>query len=129
MGKASFFVGVIVSTISGCVVAFAADYPTRPVRIEVGFSAGSGVDVLTRIVAQKLSDSMGQPFVVENRPGAGSNIATRYASEAAPDGYTLFIATVANAINATLYRNLDFDFLRGRSQQSVWPEPRQTFSS
>ncbi|HEX4411331.1 MAG TPA: tripartite tricarboxylate transporter substrate binding protein [Xanthobacteraceae bacterium] len=93
-------------------MAFAADYPNRPVRVVVGFSAGSGVDVLARVVAQKLSDTMGQAFVIENRPGAGSNIGTRYAASAGPDGYTLFVATVANAINATLYRNLEFDFLK-----------------
>ncbi len=92
--------------------AIAADYPTRPVRVIVGLSAGSGVDVMARVVGQKLSEAMGQPFLIENRPGAGSNIATQYAATAAPDGYTLFIATVANAINATLYAKLQFDVLR-----------------
>jgi tripartite-type tricarboxylate transporter receptor subunit TctC len=92
--------------------ALAADYPTRPVRVIVGLSAGSGVDVLARAVGQKLSEAMGQPFVIENRPGAGSNIATRMATAAPADGYTVFVATVANAINASLYQNLPFDALR-----------------
>ena len=92
--------------------ANAVDYPTRPVRVIVGLTAGSGVDVMARIVGQKLAEATGQPFIIENRPGAGSNIATRFAAQAAPDGYTLFVATVANAINATLYKDLQFDVLR-----------------
>jgi len=92
--------------------AVAADYPTRPVRVIVGLTAGSGVDVMARVVGQKLAEATGQPFIVENRPGAGSNIATRFAAAAAPDGYTVFVATVANAINATLYQKLQFDVLR-----------------
>jgi tripartite-type tricarboxylate transporter receptor subunit TctC len=78
----------------------------------VGLTAGSGVDIMARLVGQKLAESMGQPFVVENRPGAGSNIATHFAAQAAPDGYTIFVPTIANAINATLYKNLQFDVLR-----------------
>jgi tripartite-type tricarboxylate transporter receptor subunit TctC len=92
--------------------ANADDYPNRPVRVIVGLTAGSGVDVMARIVGQKLAEATGEPFIIENRPGAGSNIATRFAAQAAPDGYTLFVATVANAINATLYKNLQFDVLR-----------------
>ena len=92
--------------------AVAADYPNRPVRIIVGLTAGSGVDIMARVVGQKVSEAMGQPFIVENKPGAGSNIATRFAAAAAPDGYTIFVATVANSINATLYKNLQFDVLR-----------------
>jgi tripartite-type tricarboxylate transporter receptor subunit TctC len=92
--------------------AAAADYPNRPVRIIVGLTAGSGVDIMARVVGQKVSEAMGQPFIVENKPGAGSNIATRFAATAAPDGYTIFVATVANSINATLYKNLQFDVLR-----------------
>jgi tripartite-type tricarboxylate transporter receptor subunit TctC len=114
-----FTVGFVVSMISGSAAVFAAGYPDRPVHVEVGFSAGSGVDVLARIVAEKLSESLGQPFIIENRPGAGSNIGTRYAAQATPDGYTLFVPTVANAINATLYRNLDFDFLKDFSAISL----------
>jgi tripartite-type tricarboxylate transporter receptor subunit TctC len=92
--------------------AVAADYPARPVRVIVGLTAGSGVDVMARVVSQKLTEATGQPFIVENRPGAGSNIATRFAATQAPDGYTVFVATVANAINATLYQKLQFDVLR-----------------
>ena len=92
--------------------ANAVDYPIRPVRVIVGLTAGSGVDVMARVVGQKLAEATGQPFIIENRPGAGSNIATRFAAQAAPDGYTLFVATVANAINATLYKDLQFDVLR-----------------
>ena len=90
----------------------AAAYPDRPVRVVVGLTAGSGVDVMARLVAAKLSEATGQPFIVENRPGAGSNIATRYAATQPTDGYTVFVATVANAINATLYQHLQFDVLR-----------------
>ena len=92
--------------------AAAADYPTRPVHVIVGLTAGSGVDLMARIVGQKLAESMGQPFIIENKPGAGSNIGTRYAARPEPDGYTIFVATVANAINATLYKNLPFDVLK-----------------
>lgn len=92
--------------------ATAAGYPERPVRVIVGLTAGSGVDVLARLVGAKLSEAMGQPFVIENRPGAGSNIATRFAATQPADGYTVFVATVANAINATLYKHLQFDVLR-----------------
>lgn len=92
--------------------AGAADYPNRPVHIIVGLTAGSGVDIMARMVGQKLAESMGQPFIIENKPGAGSNIGTRYAAAAEPDGYTIFVSTIANAINATLYKNLPFDVLK-----------------
>ena len=92
--------------------AKAADYPARPVHVIVGLTAGSGVDIMARLVGQKLAESMAQPFIIENRPGAGSNIATHFAAQAAPDGYTIFVPTIANAINATLYKNLQFDVLR-----------------
>jgi tripartite-type tricarboxylate transporter receptor subunit TctC len=92
--------------------AVAAEYPIRPVRIILGLTAGSGVDVMARVVSQRLAEATGQPFIVENRPGAGSNIATRFAATQTPDGYTVFVATVANAINATLYQKLQFDVLR-----------------
>ena len=100
------------SAVATSFAAVAAEYPTRPVRVIVGLTAGSGVDVMARLVGAKLSDALGQPFVIENRPGAGSNIATRFAATQTPDGYTIFVATVANAINATLYQKLQFDVLR-----------------
>ncbi len=93
-------------------LARADDYPSRPVHIVVGFGAGSASDIGARLVAQWLSDHLGQQFVVDNRVGAASNIAAEYVVHAPPDGYTLIYATPPNAINATLYPNLDFDFLR-----------------
>jgi tripartite-type tricarboxylate transporter receptor subunit TctC len=92
--------------------ARAQAYPTRPVRIIVGFPAGFAADIAARLIAQSLSDSLGQQFVVENRPGAGSNIAADAVVRATPDGYSLLLVTQTNAINATLYENLGFNFIR-----------------
>ncbi len=92
--------------------AFALDYPARPVRIIEGFGGGGTPDLISRLIAQWLSQRLGQPFVVENKTGAAGNIATETAVKAAPDGYTLLTAVSANAINPSLYHNLDFDFLR-----------------
>jgi tripartite-type tricarboxylate transporter receptor subunit TctC len=92
--------------------ASADDYPTRPVKIVVGFAAGGAVDIVARLIAQWLSDRIGQQCVVENRPGAGNNIATEYVLRSDPDGYTLLLANPTNAINATYYQNLPYDFLR-----------------
>jgi tripartite-type tricarboxylate transporter receptor subunit TctC len=93
-------------------LARAADYPTRPVHLIVGFPAGSGPDIVARLAAQALSTRIGQEVVIDNRPGAGGNIATEMVAKAAPDGYTLFLAVSANAINASMYKNLNFDFAR-----------------
>jgi tripartite-type tricarboxylate transporter receptor subunit TctC len=92
--------------------ALALDYPTRPVRMVVGFPAGGPTDVLARLVGQRLSERLGQQFVVENKPGAGSNIATEAVVNAAPDGYTILVCASANTINSTLYKRLSFDFAR-----------------
>jgi tripartite-type tricarboxylate transporter receptor subunit TctC len=92
--------------------ASALDYPTRPVRIIAGFAAGGGVDVTARLIGQWLTDRLGQSFVIENRPGAGGNIGTEAVVNAAPDGYTLLLATVPNAVNASLYQKLSFNFIR-----------------
>ncbi len=92
--------------------AWAQTYPSRPVRVVVGYSAGGGVDIVARLMGQWLSERLGQQFVIENRLGAGSNIATEAVVNAAPDGYTLLLVTPANAINATLFGNLKFSFIR-----------------
>jgi tripartite-type tricarboxylate transporter receptor subunit TctC len=92
--------------------AQAADYPTRPVRLVVGFAAGGPTDILARRMAQYLTDKLGQPFVVENKPGATGNIATEYVINQPPDGYTILVTSTANAINMTFYSKLSFDFLR-----------------
>src|SRR6266480_4651387 len=92
--------------------AWAQTYPTRPVHIIVGFAAGGPLDIAARLVGHWLSDRLGQQFVIENRPGAGSNIATEVVVNAPPDGYTLLVTTSVNAINATLYDKLNFNFIR-----------------
>jgi tripartite-type tricarboxylate transporter receptor subunit TctC len=92
--------------------AWAQTYPSRPVRIIVGFAAGGPNDILARLIGQWLSERLGQQFVIENRPGAGSNIATEAVVRAPPDGYTLHLVGSPNAINATLYVNLNFNFIR-----------------
>ena len=92
--------------------ARAQTYPGRPVRVIIGFAAGGGVDIVARLIGQWLSERLGQPFIIENRPGAGSTIAAEAVVGAPADGYTLFWATSANAINATLYNNLSYNFVR-----------------
>lgn len=98
--------------LSAARLARAETYPARPVRIIVALPAGSGTDVLARIMAQWLSARLGQSFVVDNRPGAGANIGTEVVAKAAPDGYTLLFTLLANAINQSLYTGLAFDFVR-----------------
>jgi len=93
-------------------VAQAQIYPSRPVHIIVGFPAGGPADILARVIGQQLTERLGQQFIVENRPGAGSNIGTELVVRATPDGYTLLLVTSTNATNATLYENLNFNFIR-----------------
>jgi tripartite-type tricarboxylate transporter receptor subunit TctC len=92
--------------------AWALDYPARPVRVIVGFTPGGGNDIVARLIGQWLSERLGQPFVIENRPGAGSNIGTQAVVNAAPDGYTLLLCGTTNAINETYYKKLSFSFVR-----------------
>jgi len=93
-------------------IALAFDYPTRPVRLIVGFFAGGLTDILARLLSPWLSERFGQQFIVEDQPGAGTNLAAEAVVRAPPDGYTLLMATSTNAINATLYDNLKFNFIR-----------------
>ncbi|WFU72496.1 tripartite tricarboxylate transporter substrate binding protein [Bradyrhizobium sp. CB2312] len=92
--------------------AFAADYPSRPVKWVVGYPPGGATDILARLIGQRLSEKLGQQFVIENKPGAGNNIGTEAVVNAEPDGYTLQLVNPANFINASLYANLKFNFVR-----------------
>src|SRR5207237_1387360 len=93
-------------------VARAQAYPSRPVRIVVGFPAGGATDIGARLIGQRLAERLGQPFVIENKPGAGTHAATESVVRAPADGYTLLMATGSNAINATLYERLSYNFMR-----------------
>ena len=93
-------------------LAWALDYPTRPVRIVVPYPAGIAPDIVARVVAQPLSQRLKQQFIVDNRPGGASNVGTAMVAHAPPDGYTLLVVTTTNAINTSLYDNLDFDLIR-----------------
>lgn len=108
------FIGLALPAVAALTArpAWAADYPTRPIHFVVGFPAGSGPDTIARLAGQSLSARLGQEIVVDDRPGAGGNIGTEVAAKAAPDGYTLCLAVSANAINVSLYKNLNFDFAR-----------------
>ena len=101
-----------IATVSASHAQTAANYPTKTIRYIVGYTPGGTADMLARAVGQKLTEAWGQQVIVENRPGAGTNIATEVAAKSAPDGYTLFMPTVANAINPTLYPKLNFDLMR-----------------
>lgn len=110
------FLGLAAATaalpISRAPLAWASEFPVRPVRIVVGFAAGGGNDIIARIIGQSLSERLGQPFVIENRPGAGANIATEAVVKARPDGYSLLLIGAQNSISTTLYKNLSFDFMQ-----------------
>jgi tripartite-type tricarboxylate transporter receptor subunit TctC len=115
--------------LAACVLVFllssaaaAQTYPTRPVRVLVGFPPGGGTDIAARLLTPKLSEYLGQQFVVENRPGATTNIATDLVAKSAPDGHTLLFTTSAIAINMSLYKNLPFDALRDFAPVSVFAE-------
>jgi tripartite-type tricarboxylate transporter receptor subunit TctC len=104
-------------------VARAQAYPTRPVRLIVGFAPGGTADIIARLIGQWLSERLGQQFVIENRPGAGTNIATEAVVRAPPDGYTLLLASASGAINATLYDKLNFNFIRDNVTQATTISP------
>jgi tripartite-type tricarboxylate transporter receptor subunit TctC len=110
--RALGLIGTGVSTFAFRRTAFAADYPARPVRFLVGYPPGGATDILARLIGQRLSEKLGQQFVVENKPGAGNNIGTEAAINAEPDGYTVLLVNPANYINTTLYANLKFNFVR-----------------
>src|SRR5215207_3189693 len=93
-------------------IASAQAYPSRPVRLVIGYTPGGSADLTSRLMGQWLSEKVGQSFVIENRPGGGTNIATEQVLRATPDGYTLLLVAPANAINATLYDKLPFDFMK-----------------
>ena len=107
-----FALGMTGLTWAGISDAAALDYPTRPVRWIVGYPAGGSTDIVARLVGQYLSEKLGQQFIIENKPGAGNNIATEAVINAPPDGYTLLFVNPANGINASLYKKLSFNFVR-----------------
>src|SRR5580693_7726008 len=112
-GRLGVFVLAAVALIGGAGAANAADdYPNHPVRWLVGYPPGGSTDICARLIGQYLSEHLGQQFIIENKPGAGNNLATEMAAKSPPDGYTVFLVNPANAINATLYKNLTFDFIR-----------------
>jgi tripartite-type tricarboxylate transporter receptor subunit TctC len=103
---------IVISALAGLGSASALDYPTRPVRFIVGYPPGGATDILARLIGQRLSERLGQQFVIENKAGAGNNIATEAVVNAEPDGYTILLVNPANYVNATLYANLKFNFVR-----------------
>src|ERR1700709_2029008 len=107
-----FALACLASSAFGIAPSSASDYPNRPVRWLIGFAAGGPVDVVARLMSQFLSERLGQQFVVENRAGSGGNIATAAAISSTPDGYTLLFSGANNAISASLYKKLPFDFIR-----------------
>jgi tripartite-type tricarboxylate transporter receptor subunit TctC len=125
MGRLAAFaawLAVAAATLLAVPTAHAQPYPSRPVRLIVGFTPGGGVDINARMLAPRLSEYLGQQVIVENRPGAGTNIANELVAKSAPDGYTLLVNTPAIAINMSLYRNLGFDTLRDFTPVSVISE-------
>jgi tripartite-type tricarboxylate transporter receptor subunit TctC len=113
---------LFVALAAQCAAALAQGYPNRTIRLIVGFTPGGGVDINARLLAPKLAEFLGQPVIVENRPGAGTNIANELVAKAAPDGYTLLINTPAVAINMALYRKLPYDTLRDLVAVSIFSE-------
>jgi len=115
-------VGTILLAAAACAPLHAQTYPAKPVRILVGFAPGGGTDIMARAVAAKLSESMKQPFVVENRPGANANLAAKVAAEAPADGYTLLFMSVAHIMSKPVYKNLGYDIERDHTPITVVSE-------
>jgi tripartite-type tricarboxylate transporter receptor subunit TctC len=111
LGKTTKFLAILGTALMTTTLG-AQPYPSKPIRLIVPFAAGGSTDLLGRTLATRLQEALGQPVLVDNRPGAGSNIGTELAAKAAPDGYTLLMGTNANAVNQTLFSNLRFDFMR-----------------
>jgi tripartite-type tricarboxylate transporter receptor subunit TctC len=109
---AGWIIGAAVCAVVASSAAGAQDYPTRPIRVIVGFGAGSGADITARVVGARMSEILGQPIVVENKTGAGSSIGADYVAHASNDGYTLFLATISQPINAAVTPHLNFDFAK-----------------
>src|ERR1700760_5049383 len=107
MSLFAFGLGALAAPIGS---ASALDYPNRPVRFVVGYPAGGATDIIARLIGQRLSERMGQQFVIENKPGAGNNVATESVVNAEPDGYTVLLVNPANYINTSLYAHLKFNF-------------------
>ncbi|NYT38698.1 tripartite tricarboxylate transporter substrate binding protein [Allopusillimonas soli] len=112
MGLKALAAGTLGLAGLACAFPAAAAYPDKPIRLIVGFSAGGSTDTVARILSKEISQTLGQPVVVENKPGGGSNIAADYVARADADGYTLYMVAVTSTINATLYKNLDFDLIK-----------------
>jgi tripartite-type tricarboxylate transporter receptor subunit TctC len=110
--KSLRLLAVLLALLAWCSPAYALDYPTRPVHFIVSFAAGGPNDTIARLLGQYLSDELGQPFVIEDRAGAGGNVGMQYVLSSPPDGYTIGFVAPNNAINATLYDNIPFDFVR-----------------
>lgn len=116
------FASVLLALVLVASSAFGQGFPARPIKLVVGFTPGGGVDINARMLAGKLTEILGQTVLVENKPGAGTNIANEFVAKAAPDGYTLLINTAAVAINMSLYKNVPFDALKDFAPVSVFSE-------
>jgi tripartite-type tricarboxylate transporter receptor subunit TctC len=112
MRRLRVIAAVMLLSVLGTATCAADDYPSRPVKWVVGYPAGGTTDILARLIGQWLAEHLGQQFIIENRPGAGNNIGTEAVIHAPPDGYTVLLVNPANGINTSLYRNLNFDFIR-----------------